>query len=152
MGVFSVKHGGNIRWSAKVAATETIEWVKGRILAVDTSGDLKVSTGSITETIGLAFDSRVSSSTGPTTSLTKTGAPTGDRYSIILDDAVVINDELQSGVVFAAGDKLFGSTTGFVTTSGNGTGATAPFLGFALSSGHAGDSGRPLEMFWDVQY
>jgi len=152
MGVFSVKHGGNIRWSAKVSSSESTEWSKGRILRVDTSGELQVSDGSVGNTIGVAMENRVSSSTGPTTTLTKTGAPTGDRYSMILDDAVIVNDQLQSGVVFAAGDKLFASTTGFVTTSGNGTGSDAPVLGFALAEGHAGDSGRPLEMFWDVQY
>ena len=152
MGVFRVKHGGNIRFSAKVASSETINWNKGRILAIDTSGDWIVYAGTTLRTVGTAMENRVTSSTGPTTTVTKTGAPTGDRYSAILDDAVVLNDQIRSGITFAAGDEIFSDTSGQLTTSGNGTGPISPRLGWALGVGVAGDTTRPVEMFWHVEY
>lgn len=152
MGVTYVKHGGHIRYSAVVSSSESTNWNRGLVLMIDTAGQFQVFDGASAYPLGLATEDRVTSNTGPTTTVTKTGAPTGDRYSVILDDAVYVNDQLRSGIVFAAADKLYVDTAGKITTSGNGTGSYSPLVGFALGYGHAGDSARPLEMYWHVEY
>lgn len=149
----NVKHGGLTRYSAAVSAGESTAWSKGRLLTINTSGQIAVSTGAVNATVGVALEDRtLATSIGPTTTLTKVGAPSGEVRSMILDIAVIETTELQSGITFAAGDVLYPSTTGKVTTSGNGTGSNSPKIGIALSYGNAGDVARPLTMLFDVQY
>lgn len=150
---FNVKHGGLIRYSAVVSSSETSAWNKGRLLRLNTSGQWQIQNGSASSTVltGMAMETRVlSTSVGPTTTLTK--LPATEKYSAILDEAVVVTDELQSGVAFAAGDDLYCSTTGYVTTSGNSTGSNSPRIGKALTYANAGDTARPLEMFFSISY
>lgn len=149
----SVKHGGLTRFSAQVSSSESTAWVKGRLLTIDTSGQWAVSTGAESALVGVALEDRVlSTSIGPTTTATIVGAPSGENRSAILDIAVVETTELQSGVTFAPADVLYPSTTGKVTTSGNGTGPNCPKIGLALSQAHAGDTAQPLTMLFKVEY
>ena len=149
----NIKHGAYSRISKPVASTETTVWAKGRLLTVDTSGEIAISTGAADALVGVALEDRVlATSVGPTTTATVVGAPSGEKRAMIVDFAVIENTELQSGLTFAAGDVLYPSTTGKVTTSGNGTGSNCPKIGIALSYGHAGDNARALEMTFAVQY
>lgn len=149
----NIKHGGFSRLSAQVAAAETTAWVKGRLLTINTSGQIAISTGAAGAVVGVALEDRVLSTTvGPTTTATVVGAPSGEQRTMVLDFAVIETTELQSGLTFAAGDILYPSTTGKVTTSGNSTGPNCPKIGIALSYGHAGDTARALTMTFDVQY
>jgi hypothetical protein len=65
-----------------------------------------------------------------------------------MDGSMLINDQLQSGVTFAPADVLYTSTTGYVTTSGNGTGSNSPKIGWAISQAAAGDPNRKLTMWF----
>lgn len=150
--MITVKHGGYTRYSAQVSASESTAWLAGRLLRL-TSGQILVSQGAQSVVCGIAMEDRkTSSSVGPTTTLTKVGAPTGAQFAMILDTAVVENDQIQSGVSIEAGDVLYASTTGYVTTSGNGTAANNLKLGFALSLGRSGDSARPVTMLFHPEY
>ena len=71
---FSVKHGGIIRWSLQLSANETINWLKGRVCMMDTSGQLRVNDGSANVLVGIAMESRVINQVGVTTTVVKTGA------------------------------------------------------------------------------
>jgi hypothetical protein len=149
-----VEHGGYIRRSSGVASGEA-NWTAGRILALNAVGDLKVHPGTSSTDVEafVAFDDRVSTGTGPTTTVTKVGAPTGEKVAYLMDETVITMDQnLESGVDFDAGNKLFVSTNGKVTTSGNSTGPNSVVLGVALSDGHAGDTARPLTWFFSVTY
>jgi hypothetical protein len=157
----NVKHGGLSRYSAAVAAAETNAWSKGRLLTINTSGQIAISAGTASTAtagavIGVALEDRVlSTSVGPTTTATVVGAPSGEKRSMILDFAVIETTELQSGVVFVPGDVLYCSVSGKVSTSGTATGSATltKLIGIALSDGAAGDPARPLTMtFAPLQY
>lgn len=149
----NIKHGGFSRISKAVSSAETTAWAKGRLLTINTSGEIAVSSGAANALVGVALEDRVLSTTvGPTTTATVVGAPSGEKRSMVVDFAVIENTQLQSGLTFAAGDVLYPSTTGYVTTSGSSTGSNCPKIGIALSYGHSGDSARALEMTFDVQY
>lgn len=164
MGVqFNVKHGAPIRFSLPVSTTDSLTtgtaWNKGRVFTLDATGNAMLysnnaKTATVGSVVGLGLEKRAQSTqVGPYTTLTVAGAPTGERTSLILDEAVVVNDELQSGVAFSPGQLLYTSLTGFVTTSGNGTGAgPGPIIGAALSQANAGDPNRVLTMFFSVSY
>lgn len=156
MANFTVKHGGLSRFSAKVASSESTNWTKGRLLTINSSNQIAVFSNSSTanhQPCGVAMENRIAStSVGPTVTLTRTGAPTGDRYSMILDAAVIVTDAMESGVSFNGGDLLYASTNGKITTSGNSTGPNNPRIGVALSDGASNDSLRPLTMFFQVSY
>lgn len=150
--MITVKHGGYTRYSAQLSASQTAAYSAGRLLRL-TSGQVLTSAGAQSVVIGIAMEDRkLSTSVGPTTTLTKIGAPAGEQASMILDTAVVENDQIQSGVAIEAGDVLYASTTGYVTTSGNGTGSNNLKIGFALSLGRAGDSARPVTMLFHPEY
>lgn len=151
MATFNIKHGGIIRKSAGVAASQT--WSKGRILTLNSSGVFATSTGAQLALAGLAMENTVSATAvGPTVTLTKVGAPSGAVYSAVLDEAVVVTDQLQSGVSWNPGDVCYISTTGYITTSGNSTGPNNMKCGIALTSAASNDTFRPLEFFFTVAY
>jgi hypothetical protein len=159
MGTFNVVHGGFVRKSAVIASTESTQWTKGRCLTLDSTGKIIVHTGIITTypIVGLAMEDRVSStSVGPTTTLTKVSAPSGEQASMLMDEAVVVTDALTSGVPFAAGNLLYVSTTGKLTVSGCAPLYAMPTysqpVGVALSYANSGDSARPLTAFFSIQY
>lgn len=161
MATFSVKHGGFNRPSAQVSASNSTYWAKGRLLTIDANGQIlihngcKVTQGAVTgyQTVGVALENRVNSTTvGPTVTLTKVGAPTGEKYSFIVDEAVLITDQLESGVGFVANQPLYVSTNGKVTTSGNSTGPNSTPIGVAWSDAHANDASRPLTYLFSVTY
>ncbi len=153
---FFVKHGGMVRYSTAVSASETTYWNKGRVLGVDTSGQWRVHTGNNTTypNAGIAMETRVNASsvTSPTVTVYKIGAPTGDVLSAIMDPAVIVNDELESGIAFTAGALLYIAADGEVTTSGNSSGPSSPPIGAALSYANAGDPGKLLTMFFQFNY
>lgn len=158
---FSIVHGAYNRASAQVASAETTYWSKGRLLTINASGQIIVHTGTKTTqgastgypTVGLALENRVNPSTvGPTTTLNKASAPVGEKASFVVDEAVVYNDELRSGVDFHANDLLYVSTDGKVTISGQGTGPNSPIIGVAWSDAHGNDANRPLLMYFSVTY
>lgn len=155
--LFTVKHGCWTRYSAPIGSGQAATaYNKGRVLSLDSSGNIVTSTGLKSATggsiAGLALDPYVlNTSTGPYT--TKTVVNPTPTNTMILDAGVVINDELQSGVSFAPNNLLYVSTTGFITTSGNGTGpGPNNIVGCALNTAIAGDPARTLLMFWQVTY
>lgn len=153
--LFNVKHGGFIRYSTAVSSSETTYWNKGRLLGIDTNGQWRVHNGIVGTypCLGVAMEPRVNpTTTGPTVTLNKVGAPTGDVLSAIMDPAVIVNDELESGVAFTAGALVYASVNGKMTTSGNSTGATAIIVGAALSYANSGDPANPLTMMFQVNY
>lgn len=160
---FSVKHGGFSRYSTIVDVAEATLWAKGRCLRIingtgataGTTGTWRVHGGSKSgdPSVAIALETRVASTTtGPYTTLTKFNAPSGERASGVLDAAVIVNDELESGVAFNPGNLLFVATDGKVTTSGNGTGSNSPVIGVALSYANSGDPARLLTMFFQCTY
>lgn len=154
---FNVKHGGIIRWSALLSSAETVNWLKGRVMMMDTVGQLRVHDGSTPTATnalatGIAMEARVVNQVSNTVTVFKTGAPTGDRYSMIIDKAVILDDEIRSGINFEPGNLVYTDTAGRLTTSGNGTGPNSPKLGVALSQGRSGDGARSLEFLFDVSY
>ncbi len=153
--LFNVKHGGFTRYSTIVSASETTYWNKGRLLGIDSSGQWRVQTGiaGTYPSVAVAMENRINATTvGPTVTLNKVGAPTGDRLSAIMDPAVIVNDELESGVAFAAGVLVYCATDGKMTTSGNGSSPNLPPIGVALSYANSGDPANPLTMFFQVGY
>lgn len=152
-GSFRIKHGGIVRWSAVASSSESTYWGKGRVLRLDTTGQLRVHDGSAGLLTGLALEKRIDpTAVGINVTLNKVGAPTGARYSMLLDKAVVLDDEIRSGINFEAGDIIYTDTSGKLTTSGSGTGPNSPKLGVALSQGRSGDAARPVEFLFDVSY
>lgn len=157
---FNIVHGGLIRKSAVVSSSETVYWTKGRILNLDTSGQIRVTTSPQTfAPIGIALEDRPNTtSVGVTTTVTKVGAPSGEQASFIMDPAVITMEQnLESGVVFTPGNKLYVSTNGKVTTSGTTYGANAmpsssPIIGVALTAANSADTQRPLTFFFQVNY
>lgn len=152
---FNVKHGGIVRYSLPLSSSESTSFKKGHVMRMDTSGELLTHDGSGGATVpltGISVENRVVNQTGVTTSVVKTGAPTGNKYSIVIDEAVIIDDQIRSGITFAIGDVVYTDTAGKLTTSGNGTGTNAPRLGRALSTGSSGDSARPLEFYFSMSY
>ncbi len=161
MATFNVKHGGFNRPSAVVSASNSTYWAKGRLLTLDANGQIlihngcKVTQGAVTgyPTVGVALENRVNpTNVGPTVTLTKVGAPTGEKYSFITDEAVITTDQLESGVGFVPNQSLYISTSGKVTTSGNGTGPNSTPIGISWSDGHANDASRPLTYLFSVTY
>ena len=153
--LFNIKHGCWTRYSAAIGTGQVATAYKpGRVLSLDSSGNIQTSTGlkSSNQVTGLALDPyNLGTTTGPYT--TKTVINPTPTNTMVLDAGVVINDELQSGVSFAPGNLLFVSTTGFITTSGNGTGpGPNNIVGAALNTAVAGDPNRTLLMFWQVTY
>ncbi len=153
MGTFNVKHGGIIRKSFVISASETNAWSKGRVMRMDASGQLNIHNGGAALLTGITGENRVlSTNVGPTVTLNKIGAPNGEQASIIIDEAVIVDDQIRSGINFEAGDVVYTDTAGRLTTSGNGTGSNAPTIGIALSQGRSGDGARPVEFFFSVSY
>lgn len=154
--LFKVVHGCWTRYSAAIDTTlQTTSYKKGRVLTLDAAGKIITHTGSKSTypTAGLALDPYTTPlATGPYDTLS-VGNPTATN-TVILDSGVVVNDELQSGVSFAGSALLYVSTTGFVTTSGNGTGAgPTPIIGSNIgTTAVAGDPARPLTMFFQCTY
>lgn len=151
-----IKHGAFSRVSFPVNASETTLWKKGRILCMSSTGWI-VATGSASRGYGVALEDRVgTSSIGPTVTLTKVNAPSGEKRSAFMDYAVITTDQLQSGVTFNTNDAVYVSTTGYFTTSGNGTGANNPVVGVSMGSSTgitepaiAGDGARQLVVSWN---
>lgn len=157
--MITVKQGGFARYSAQIAAAETNAWSAGRLLTLDTSGEVNISTGVRSGLLGVGVvvgvggeDRKLATSIGLTTTLTKIGAPTGAQASMVLDIAVIETDQIQSGVAIAPGDQLYASSTGYVTTSGNGTVTNNMPIGVALTLGRAGDGARPVTMLFNPSY
>jgi hypothetical protein len=157
---FNIQHGGLIRKSGVVASTESTYWTKGRVLGFDTNGQIAVNTDPATfKVVGLALEDRPSASAnGVTTTKTIVGAPSGEQASMLLDQAVVTMEQnLESGVTFTAGNKLYVSTNGKVTTSGATLGANAmpsssPIIGEVITGGSSGDVSRPITFLFKVEY
>ncbi len=152
---FTVVHGGMIRRSAVVASGESTYWSKGRLLSLNSSGQIIVNTAPSTNTlVGVAMEDRINtSSPGNSVTVLKAGAPTGDRYSFLLDNSVIeMEQNLESGITFAPGNKLYCSTNGKVTTSGNSVGSYSPVIGVALSDAFSNDQNRKLTWNFNVQY
>lgn len=150
---FNVKHGAQVRYTLPLDSGETTAFKKGRVMQMSSTGTMKLHDGtSLTLLTGIVMENRVVNQVGVTTSKVVTGAPTGDRYSMIIDKAVIIDDEIRSGINFEPGNVVYTDTTGQLTTSGNGTGPASPKLGIAASQGRSGDGARPLEFYFDVSY
>lgn len=159
---FKIVHGGMIRKSNKISSSDSTAWTKGRLLTLNSSGEVIVHTGVKTTQgaatgypiVGVALEDRVvSTAVGPTVTLTKVGAPTGDRASFVMDAAVITQDQnLESGITFATGNLLYISSNGKITTSGNSTGPNSPIIGAALSEAHSADPARPLTYLFKVTY
>lgn len=164
---FEIVQGGFIRRSETVDSTNSTAWLKGRCCTLVTEGfgdggviihtGIKATQGAATgyPLVGILTEKRVlSTSVGPTVTLTKNAAPSGEKATFVCDPCVLKNDELQSGVAFAPNALLYVSTTGYVTTSGNGTGCNSPVVGVSLSYANAGDPGANgiLTMYFQVTY
>ena len=153
--VFNVKHGGLIRWSGKIAAAETTAWNKGRVLTLSSvDGGLTLHAGASGTIAMIALENRaLSTSVGPTSTLTVVGAPTGEKKSVIVDKAVIVTSEVASGSSWNPGDKVYVSSTGYIADGDRARYNTnSVVIGFALDQGRAGDDGNPLEFYFDVSY
>jgi hypothetical protein len=156
MGTFNVKHGCTTRWSAVVSSSESTNWSKGRVLMINTAGQIVLHDGGNNadgtyDVTGIAMETRVSStSVGPNVTLTKVGQPSGARFSMILSPGVIIDDQIRSGISFEPGDSVYVDSVGRLTTSG--TRASDLQIGKALNQGRAGDGARPLEFYFQVNY
>lgn len=154
---FRVIHGGFIRYSAVVAAANTTYWTKGRLLSLNSSGQIIIHVGlkSTNPNVGVAMENRINpSNVGPTTTLNKISAPTGETNSMVMDDAVIqMEQNLESGVTFTAGALLYASTNGKVTTSGSTTGpGPNQILGCALTGANSGDPNQQLTWLFKATY
>jgi hypothetical protein len=147
-----VTYGGMIRYGEPiVSSSESTQWAAGRVLKINSSNQVVLSTGASGEIYGVALRDRITtSSIGPTTSLTKVGAPTGERAEMLLSQAIISTDQLESGSSFVGGDTVYvGSNGKFADNSRKNS---AQVAGKALTDGAAGDPNRWLTFFFDVQY
>lgn len=161
MATFKVIHGAFNRPSAVVSASELTYWAKGRLLTVDALGQIRVHNGNkVTQglvtgypTVGIALENRVNpTAIGPSVTLTKTGAPTGEKSSMITDESLIVTDQIESGVAFVANQSVYVSINGKVTTSGNNTGPNNTPIGVSWSDAAANDANRPLTYLFSVSY
>ena len=143
-----LQHGGFTRVSFPVAAAETTVWSAGRVLKLDTSGNIIVHNSSAAGLVGLALKDRTDlTAHGPTTTSTK-GTPSGERAEMVIDPAYVLaDDQLASGVVFTAGDPVYSTDGGLLTT---GTSVNRK-IGVA-TAGAIANAGDSLQFFFNVDY
>lgn len=153
---FRIVHGAMARKSAVVSSSEATYWTKGRLLSLNTTGQIIVNTAPATNRlVGIALEDRMNPSVvHPTVTNLKVGAPNGEQASFIMDPSVIEQEQnLESGITFTAGDRIYCSTNGKITTSGNSTGPSGPVIGLALSAyAVSADTQRPLTYFFNVEY
>jgi hypothetical protein len=145
MNVLKVRHGGRIKYSGNISATEVVIFKVGRVLSpVDADGTLKVADATAGKVKGLVMKDRLDySAIGPTTNALK-GAPSGEMASMLLDEAVV-EVGLSGNQVAVANESLYVSADGYVCTGGGGD-----IVGKVLVGN--GVAGQPAIILWSVQY
>jgi len=143
-----VQHGGWVRSSIKVSASETTIWSAGRVLKVDANGEVIVHDSSATGIVGLALEDRVDlTAHGPTTSSTK-GTPSGEQAAILLDPAYIeADDQLASGITFVPQSTVYSDSSGKLTTASS----VNRVLGIAKNTAVA-NAGDSLEFMFSPQY
>lgn len=143
-----LQHGGWTRVSFAVSAGEATIWSAGRVLKIDSSGEIIVHDTGTTGIVGLALEDRVDlTATGPTTTET-VGTPSGEQAAMVIDQAFVLqDDQLASGAVFTPLSAVF-STNGGQLTEANTVNRQIG-VAAAAAVANAGDS---LQFFFDVQY
>jgi hypothetical protein len=112
-----ILHGAFIRYNAKVSASETISWAAGRVLTLDSSAEARVSTTGVTEIIGIGVDKRVPSTQYSSTASSQAGVPSGEQAAMILDDAVLIDDQVSGNSQWGVGDAVYVDALGRLTTA-----------------------------------
>ncbi len=143
-----LQHGGWTRVSFAVASTETTIWSKGRVLLLNSSGEIIVHDTATTGIVGLALEDRVDlTASGPTTTET-VGTPSGEQAAMVIDQAFVLqDDQLASGAVFSPGTAVFSTDGGQLTEAAT----VNRQIGVASNTAFA-NAGDSLEFFFDVQY
>ncbi len=142
--LFRIKQAGDIRWSFPIVVDSTT-YAPGNVMEIVSTSNVaqaQLGSGTTTRTWGFAIDpdprdsgTRVSSGG----SINRTdGTPSGDMVSLLFGEAVIENDELTSGIVFAINDKIYQDGSGNLTTNNS----NAKELGRALSTAvaNAGDA------------
>jgi len=143
-----IRHGGHVRASFLISSAETTIWSKGLVLKLNSSGEVIVHDATASGIVGLALEDRIDlTATGPTTTGTR-GAPSGQQAALLLDAAYIEeDDQLASGITFAAGDKVYTDSSGKLTTANT----VDRVLGTAKAAAVA-NAGDSLEFFYNVQY
>lgn len=146
--VLKVQHGGWVRSSFVISSTETTIWSAGRVLKVNSSGEVEVHDSSASGIVGLALENRVDlTATGPTTTET-VGTPSGEQAALLVDEAFIEeDDQLASGAVFAAGSSVYTTDGGLLTQ----TATVNRILGTASAAAVA-NAGESLAFLFSVQY
>jgi hypothetical protein len=104
----NVLHGGYVRYSFEVNA-DSSDIAKGEVVELLSSGEVRRFTGTSTTSVkGLALEAY--SSTDSTSADSLLGVPSGDRVSVLLDEAVVETDEITSGITFSPNDKVYATS------------------------------------------
>lgn len=148
--VLSILHGGKIRYSAAISASETTIWDAGRVLEITTGGAWKVSDGTTGTAKGLAMKNRTDLTvTGPTAN-TLIGTPTGMVASALMDEAIVETDQISGNLLLAVNQTLYVDAQGKLTTSGTEKVGIVLMGNTAIPS--LGTAASKARIFFDVQY
>lgn len=140
-----VIQGALLRFNARISSTETTNFAAGRILSLNAVGDAFVMTGN-TGIIGLCDEDRVPTTQFSPTATSQAGRPSGEMTSMILDIAVVENDQISGNSVWVPGANVYHDAAGRLSSS---TAVDARIVGKALLPSTVGGSVTYLH---DVQY
>jgi len=143
-----VQHGGWVRASYVVKSSETTYWSKGLVLQTNSDGEVQVHDGNATGVVGLALEDRLNTTyPGPDVTSVET-TPSGEQAAMLVDTAFVeADDQLASGITFAAGDLVYTDSSGKLTTAST----VDRVLGVAQSAAIA-NAGDSLSFLFSVQY
>ena len=139
-----ILHGGLIRATFDVASGSGA-FDKGNVLELDSAGEAKLSASSAYAARGLAVEKQRSSTATSADSLA--GVPSGEKVSMLMDEAVVETDQITSGVSFKVNQAVYTDTSGDLTDTTNK--AYDQVLGIALADA---DWTGTLKMLLSVQY
>lgn len=142
---FKIKHGGMVRYNAVIASTETVNFKKGHVLTLDSAGKAVVNTGTTTNVVGLAVDDRVVSTQFSLTADSNALAPSGQQAGLLMDEAVVVDDQVSGNSIFTVGAAVYIGNDGKLSD----TNTNNRIIGRALK---ASTVGGEVEFFFSVQY
>lgn len=137
--------GAHIRYSALVAAAEATNWEAGRVMTLDADGKLALNTTGTTNVVGLAVEKRVPSTQYSVTASSQKAAPSGEKYSIVLDESVVEDNQISGNTAFSVGGAIYVDDGGRLTDQN----ARNRIIGKCLSPHTVGSA---VKMLFTVQY
>ena len=147
-GFLDIKQGGKIRANLVAATGET--WLRGQVLAVNTSGQLQKLTTALmgsAVSFGLAMEQCVAASTGNVIQNTAV-VIAGQTASVLFGEAVVVNDNLSgTGGWVAGASRVYGQNGGDLTYVAPGASINQSGLNLGVTLVAPAQNGRLTFLF-----